>query len=49
MFIRLLQWAIRLPMIPQGHAPDCVFDHGCRCEIRKLRAPRFLEAVKGFQ
>jgi hypothetical protein len=51
MLVRLLQWAIRLPIIPQGHEPTCqagiTAPLGCKCNVRKLRPPRFAEAVMG--
>lgn len=52
MILRLLQWAFRIPVLPQGHEPSCeagiTKPLGCKCAVHKLRAPTFGEAVTGL-
>lgn len=52
MLLRLLHWTFRIPVIPQGHEPDCeagiTKPLGCKCDVRKLRPPRFGEALTGL-
>jgi len=51
MLIRLLHWVFRIPVLPSGHERGCqagiTKPLGCKCELQKLRAPSFGEAVKG--
>jgi hypothetical protein len=52
MLLRLLHWALRIPVIPQGHEPGCeagiTKPLGCKCAVQKLRPPRLGEAVVGL-
>lgn len=48
MLLRLLHWTFRVRVIPQGHEPTCLADSlACKCDVRKLRAPSFYEALTG--
>lgn len=50
--LRLLHWAFRIPVIPQGHEPTCeagiTKPLGCACAVHQLRPPRLGEAVLGY-
>lgn len=47
MLFRLLQWALRIPSVAQGHDAGCCASLsaplGCKCNVRKLRPPALRE------
>jgi hypothetical protein len=53
MLFRLLQWALRLPCLPQGHEPGCRAGIdgaplNCKCNYSTLRPPTLGEAITGL-
>lgn len=53
LLLRMLHWAFRIPVIPQGHEPGCQAGitkppSSCTCDVRKLRPPRLGEALMGL-